>query len=114
VLEPHRAYQNMFYNAGILEDLFALFQRDVNPMSAEQAMVPDVMVAAFRLLRVLMMENNPIQKRVFDRVDILLELPSYRVPPGEAGAIHEAKYAELQAAKASALAEIFTSARVRP
>lgn len=113
VLEPHRANQDMLYYAGILEDIFVLVHRTVPLKGVPESTavgILDLIAAGFQLLRVMMMENNPIQSRIFDRVDQLLELPHYRENPYDFSEPIIRAYQNLQTAKAGALAEVFTSA----
>ncbi len=108
MLQPHRVNQNMIVNAGLLEDLFALLYKPLDASSlASIALIHQVFV----LMRLLAVENDEVQKRLFARVDVLLDLPRKINVPEPTTAAARALH-ELQVARALCVGEIFTSGKV--
>ncbi len=105
VVEPHRANQELLTRAGVLEDLLAVLQKQLNPGSPSAVVLH---TRAFELLRRLAMKFNPVQKRMFENIDLLLSLP--RLLPGSSPS--GPAFCALKRARASAITEIFTSGKV--
>ena len=110
VLEAHRANQDMVVNTGVLEDLLSMLHKPFDPRRPSSV---EMFRQLFILLRVLALRNNMVQKRLFDRVDLLLSLPTFTLlDERDDEALHVGCSAVLNE-RANTVAEIFTNGKVQ-
>eukprot|EP00054_Salpingoeca_dolichothecata_P021398 m.136903 g.136903 ORF g.136903 m.136903 type:complete len:2486 (+) comp23973_c0_seq1:94-7551(+) len=71
-LEEHATNQNILFNAGVFEDILTLLAKEID-LSIDAGLV-DIFRQAFKFLRVFTMHFNVVQRRLFERLDFILNI----------------------------------------
>lgn len=73
--EPHPMNQTILYNHGILSDIFGIFAQQIDAKLMEQySGIKSIFENSFVLLKSLARGNETVQRRLFDRLDKILEI----------------------------------------
>ncbi|XP_077862152.1 inositol 1,4,5-trisphosphate-gated calcium channel ITPR1-like [Saccoglossus kowalevskii] len=72
--EPHSMNQTIFYNSGVLDDMFDILANGLNAEYKYNKSLQEIIKKAFLCLQRMARGNEIVQKSMFDRLDILLDV----------------------------------------